>query len=293
MMADPRSQALVTNFAAQWLHLRNLAAATPDLREFPDFDDNLRQDLRTETELFFGSILREDRSVLDLLSADYTYLNERLARHYGLPAVYGSRFRRITMSGEHQRGGLLRQGSILTVTSYATRTSPVLRGKWVLENLLGMPPPPPPANVPALKDNTVDASLTGRERLAAHRANPACRSCHNVIDPVGFSLEQFDAIGRWREAEEGRPIDATGGLPDGSKFAGVAGLEQGLRKRPELFVGSLTENLLMYGLGRGVDERDAPAIREVLRAAKKRDYRFSAVVLGIVNSVPFRMRKTP
>lgn len=292
MLADPRASALVTNFAAQWLHLRNLDAVTPDLRAFPDFDDNLRQAFRQETELFFESILREDRSVLDLLTANYTYVNERLARHYGIPHVYGSRFRRVTMSGDHKRGGLLRQGSILTVTSYATRTSPVLRGKWVLENLLGMPPPPPPANVPALKDNTVAASLTGRERLAAHRANPACWSCHSVIDPVGFSLEHFDAIGRWRDVEEGRPINSTGGLPDGSRFDGVTGLEQALRKRPELFVHSLAENLLMFGLGRTVDERDAPAIREAVRQARAHDYRFSSLVAGIVNSVPFRMRKT-
>ncbi len=293
MLADPRASALATNFAAQWLHLRNLDSATPDLRAFPDFDDNLRQAFRRETELFFESILREDRSVLELLTADYTYLNERLAKHYGIPHIYGSRFRRVPLAGERKRGGLLRHGSILTVTSYATRTSPVLRGKWVLENLLGMPPPPPPANVPALKDNTVAANLTVRERLAAHRANPACKSCHDVIDPIGFSLEQFDAIGRWREVEEGRPIDASGGLPDGSRFEGVAGLEQALRKRPELIARALAENLLMYGVGRVVDERDAPAIREVVRHAKKDDYRFSSVVMGIVNSVPFCMRRTP
>jgi len=293
MLADPKASALVTSFAAQWLHLRNLDSVTPDVRAFPDFDDNLRQAFRKETELFFESILREDRSVLDLLAADYTYLNERLAKHYGIPHVYGSRFRRVRMAGDRKRGGLLRHGSILTVTSYATRTSPVLRGKWVLENLLGMPPPPPPSDVPALKDNTVAANLTVRERLAAHRTNPACSGCHSLIDPIGFSLEHFDAIGRRRDAEEGRPIDAAGGLPDGTRFAGVTGLEQALRKRPELFARALTENLLMFGLGRVVDERDAPAIRSVVRQAKKDDYRFSSLVLGIVNSVPFRMRKTP
>ena len=292
MLADPRASALVTNFAAQWLHLRNLDAVTPDLRLFPDFDDNLRHAFRQETELFFASILREDRSVLDLLTANYTYLNERLARHYGISYVYGSRFRRITTAGDRKRGGLLRHGSVLTVTSYATRTSPVIRGKWVLENLLSMPPSPPPANVPALKDNTVAANLTVRERLAEHRTNPACKSCHSVIDPIGFSLEHFDAIGRWREVEEGRPIDATGGLPDGSRFEGVTGLEQALRRRPELFVRSLAENLLMFGLGRVIDEHDAPAIRSVVRQAKTHDYRFSSLVVGIVNSVPFRMRKT-
>jgi Protein of unknown function (DUF1592)/Protein of unknown function (DUF1588)/Protein of unknown function (DUF1585)/Protein of unknown function (DUF1587)/Protein of unknown function (DUF1595)/Cytochrome C oxidase, cbb3-type, subunit III len=292
MLADPRAGSLVTNFAAQWLHLRNLDAVTPDLRLFPDFDDNLRLAFRQETELFFASILREDRGVLDLLTADYTYVNERLAKHYGIPCIYGSRFRRVTTTGERRRGGLLRQGSILTVTSYATRTSPVLRGKWVLENLLGMPPPPPPADVPALKDNTVAANLTVHERLAAHRSNPACQSCHSVIDPIGFALDQFDAIGRWREAEEGRPIDCSGRLPDGSRFEGVTGLEQALRRRPELFVHALAENLLMFGLGRVLDDRDAPAIRSVVRQAKAQDYRFSSLVVGIVNSVPFRMRKT-
>ena len=293
MLADPRANTLVTNFAAQWLHLRNLDSVTPDLRLFPDFDDNLRQAFRQETELFFQSILREDRTVLDLLTADYTYLNERLAKHYGIPHVYGSRFRRVTLGNDRTRGGLLRQGSILTVTSYATRTSPVIRGKWVLENLLGVPPPPPPDNVPALKDNTVAAHLTGRERLAEHRANPACRGCHSRMDPVGFSLENFDAIGRWRKVEEGTPIDATGGLPDGSQFDGVTGLEQALRKRPELFVRTLTERLLMFGLGRVVEEQDAPAVRKVVREAKADNYRFSSFIVGIVNSAPFRMRKNP
>ena len=291
MLADPRANALVTNFAAQWLHLRNLDSATPDLRLFPDFDDNLRQAFRQESELLFASVQREDRSVLDLLTADYTYLNERLAKHYDIPHVYGSRFRRVATTGDRKRGGLLRHGSILTVTSYATRTSPVLRGKWVMENLIGEPPPPPPENVPALKDNTVAANLTVRERLAEHRKNPACRSCHNQIDPVGFSLENFDAIGRWRELEEGKRIDASGGLLD-SSVAGVTGLEKALRKRPELFVRTLTENLLMFGLGRGIDEHDAPAIRKVIRQAKANNYRFSSIIFGIVNSVPFRMRRT-
>lgn len=293
MLADPRAGALASNFAAQWLHLRNLEASTPDLRLFPDFDDNLRQSFRKETELFFESIVREDRSVLDLLSADYTYLNERLARHYGVPHVYGSRFRRVATAGARRRGGLLRHGSILTVTSYANRTSPVLRGKWVLETLLALPPPPPPANVPALKDNTVAADLTVRERLAVHRSNPACRSCHDSIDPVGFSLERYDAIGRWRETEEGRPIDASGGLPDGTLFEDVAGLERALRQRPDLFAHALAENLLMFGVGRVVDDRDAPALRRVVRQAKANDYRFSSFVVGIVNSVPFRMRRSP
>src|SRR5213079_3300527 len=234
MLTDSRSRNLISNFAGQWLYLRNLESVTPDLRLFPDFDDNLRQAFRQETELFFESVVREDRSVLDLLKADYTFLNERLAKHYGIPHVYGSRFRRVALDKDSERGGLLRQGSILTVTSYATRTSPVIRGKWILANLLGTPPPPPLPNVPALKDNTVSATLSVRQRLAEHRANVACAGCHSLMDPVGFALENFDAIGRWRTFEEGVPIDASGGLPDGSTFTGVSGLEEGLRNRPEL-----------------------------------------------------------
>lgn len=290
MLADERSQALATNFADQWLYLRNLDSTTPNLRSFPDFDDNLRQAFRQESELFFASILREDRSVLDLIDADYTYLNERLAKHYDVPYVYGSRFRRVELDDDSHRGGLLRQGSILTVTSYATRTSPVIRGKWVLENLLGSPPPPPPGNVPALEDNTVSADLPVRERLAAHRANESCAVCHNQIDPVGFALENFDAVGRWREMEAGKPVDATGGLPDGSEFDGVEGLEQSLLNRPEVFTGTLVEKLLTYALGRGVEPYDAPAVRRILRDAEEDDYRFSSLIMGIARSTPFQMR---
>ncbi len=292
MLADDRAQALVKNFAGQWLYLRNLDSVTPDLRLYPDFDDNLRRAFREETELFFQSIIQEDRSVLDLLRADYTFLNERLAKHYGIPHIYGSRFRRVSLDADSRRGGLLRQGSILTVTSYATRTSPVIRGKWILENVIGIPPPPPPPNVPALVENTVSAKLPVRERLARHRADPACASCHELIDPVGFALENFDALGRWRETEDGQPVDAAGGLPDGRQFEGVAGLEAGLLDRPEMFVGTLTEKLLTYALGRGHEYYDEPAIRQIVREAEADEFRFSALILGIVRSTPFQMRMT-
>ncbi len=293
MLADPRAESLVSNFAGQWLHLRNLESITPDLRLFPDFDDNLRQAFRRETELFVGSIIRENQSVLRLLQSDYTFLNERLAHHYEIPGVFGSRFRRVALEPDQNRGGLLRQGSILTVTSYATRTSPVIRGNWVLENILGTPPPPPPPDVPALEENSVDASLSMRERLAVHRANPACASCHDLMDPVGFALESFDAVGRWRDYENGQPIDVSGGLPDGSVFAGVKKLEEGLLERPELFVGTLTRKLLTFALGRGLEPYDAPAVRQIVREAAAQDYRFSALVTGIAKSVPFRLRAVP
>ena len=293
MLADKKSSALVANFAGQWLQLRNLRNMMPNSEEFPDFDDNLRQAFQRETELFVESVVREDRSALDLLRANYTFLNERLAKHYGIPNVYGSRFRRVTLGEDGTRGGLLRQGSILTVTSYATRTSPVVRGKWILDNLLGVPPPPPPPAVPALKENTGTAkALSVRERLAEHRANPACAGCHQLMDPVGFSLENYDAVGRWRTFEESKPIDVSGGLPDGSKFAGVSGLQQALLGRPEVFVGTLTEKLFTYALGRGVEYYDAPAVRRVVREARANDYRFSSLLLGIVNSAPFQMRRS-
>jgi len=290
MLADPRSSNLATNFAGQWLHLRKLESFSPDARLFPDFDDNLRQALREETERFINSVLREDRSVLDLVRTDYTFLNERLARHYRIPGVYGTRFRRVRLDESSHRGGLLRHGSVLTVTSYPTRTSPVLRGTWVLANIFGAPPPPPPPNVPAL-DNSVPASLPIRERLSAHRDNPACASCHRTIDPVGFALENFDALGRWRDAIEGVPIDASGGLPGTSaSSSGVDDIEASLLARPELFVGTLTEKLLTFALGRGIEHFDAPAIRSVLREAEPGGYRFSDLVIGIVKSVPFQMR---
>ena len=291
MLADSRSHNLASNFAGQWLMLRNLASVSPNVRLYPDFDDNLRQAFREETERFFDSVLREDRSVLDLLTADYTFLNERLAKHYGIPGVYGSRFRRVALPKDSQRGGLLRHGSILAVTSYATRTSPVIRGQWVLDNILGAPPPPPPANVPVLEEDSVNAALPMRARLTQHRSNPVCANCHATIDPVGFALENFDALGRWRDhhADSGA-IDVSGGLPGIGELDGVAGLEAGLLKRPALFAGRVTEKLLTFALGRGVEYYDAPAVRQILRDAAPDDYRFSSLILGIVNSVPFQMR---
>ena len=291
MLADPRSYNLATNFAGQWLLLRNLEAFSPNPRLYPDFDDNLRQAFREETERFVDSVLREGRSVLALLKTDYTFLNERLAKHYGIPGVYGSRMRRVTLPDDSQRGGLLRHGSILAVTSYATRTSPVRRGKWVLDNIYGAPPPPPLPNVPALDETSVSASLPMRERLAAHRTNPVCASCHRTIDPVGFALENFDAVGRWRDHEgDNGPIDVSGGLPGVGEFDGVAGLEAGLLSRPELFAGTVTEKLLTFALGRGVDYYDAPAVRKIVREAEPDEYSFLSLILGIVKSVPFQMR---
>jgi hypothetical protein len=293
MLADTRSRSLVNNFAEQWLYLRNLSSATPDMRLFPDFDDNLRQAFREETELFFESIMREDRNVLDLLRANYTFVNERLAKHYEIPNIYGSRFRRITFPGNGERGGLLRQGSVLTVTSYATRTSPVIRGKWILANVLGEAPPPPPPFVPALKEGHSGSKvLSMRERMAEHRDNPACSGCHQLMDPVGFALENYDAVGRWRTGPASAPIDVSGGLPDGSKFNGVSGLQQALLKRPEIFVTTFTEKLLTYALGRGVEPYDAPAVRKIVRDAGAQDFRFSSVIQGIVSSTPFQMRRS-
>ena len=290
MLADPRSQALANNFASQWLHLRSLASSTPDMRLFPDFDHNLREAFRQETELFFESILRDDRSALDLLRADYTFVNERLARHYGIPHVYGSRFRRVTRQDDSGRGGLLRHASILTVTSYATRTSPVIRGKWILDNFLGVPPPPPPEDVPDLKDATAGGALSVRQRLAEHRENPTCAACHNLMDPIGLSLEAYDAIGRLRTVDGGFPVETSGGFPDGSEFSGIAGLEEALLKRPEIFVGTLTEKLLIYALGRGVEAYDAPEVRKIVREARAQDFRLSSLILGVVKSQPFQMR---
>ena len=290
MLADPRAEALVTNFAGQWLRLRNVPGTNPNTRLFMDFDEALRRAFRRETELFFGSIMREDRNVLDLLDADYTFVNERLARHYGIPNVYGSRFRRVTLTSENRRG-LLGHGSILTVTSQANRTSPVVRGKFILDNLLGAPPPPPPPNVPLLEESQVNGTL--RQRMEQHRSNPVCAACHKTIDPMGFPLENFDAVGAWRTEDAGVPVDAAGSMPDGSTFEGVAGLRTVLRGRASgLFVTILTERLLTYALGRGVEYYDAPALRAITGDAARDQYRFSSLILGIVNSVPFQMRQS-
>jgi mono/diheme cytochrome c family protein len=292
MLADSRSKALITNFAAQWLNLRTIQRVSPDPETFPDFDENLRNAFQQETELFFESMLREDRGVMDLLNADYTFLNERLARHYGIPNVYGSHFRRVTLRDEARRG-LIGQASVLTATSYATRTSPTLRGKWVLENILGAPPPPPPPNVPSLKDRGEDGKiLSVRQQMEQHRANPACSVCHTRMDPLGFALENFDAIGKWRNSSgaDNTPVDSSGVLPDGTKFNGPAELRKILLRHPQEFVTTVTEKLLTYSLGRGVLYYDAPAIRKITREAAAGNYRWSSIILGVVKSTPFQMR---
>ena len=291
MLADRRSRALVDNFAEQWLYLRDVEAKEPDPGFFPGFDENLRQGFQRETELFIDSVLREDRSVSDLLTADYTFVNERLAKHYGIPHVYGSHFRRVSLDATARRG-LLGQGGILTLTSYATRTSPVLRGKWILENLLASPPPPPPPDIPALAERTDDgAALSMRAAMERHRANPACASCHAQMDPLGFALENFDAVGRWRtRSESNDAIDASGVLPDGTSFEGPDGMRGALLREPERFVATVTEKLLTYALGRNVESYDMPAVRAIVRDAERNHYRFSSIVLGIVRSTPFQMR---
>ncbi len=293
MLADSRADALVTNFVGQWLFLRNLPTILPDPKRESDFDEDLRQGLRRETELFAGSILREDRSVLDLLTANHTFVNERLAKHYGIPYIRGPHFRRIERRDDRRRG-LLGQGSVLAVTSYPHRTSPVVRGKWILENLLGSPLPPPPPDVPALeeKPNPGDEEKSMRLRIAQHRANPRCASCHSTMDPLGLSLENFDMVGRWRDVDEALvPIDASGTLPDGTKFDGPAGLRAVLMSDPDRFVQTLTEKMLTYALGRGLEHYDMPAVRKIARGTAKNKYRASSLITGIVNSRPFLMRR--
>ncbi len=289
MLADPRADALVDNFAEQWLFLRNLKNSSPDPQVFPDFDDNLRQAMREETKLFFQSIVREDRSVMDLLNADYTFVNERLARHYGIPNVYGSQFRRVTLTSDVRRG-LLGQGSILTVTSYPNRTSPVQRGKWILTNLLGIPPTPPPPNVPTLKENGDGKPLSLRERMEQHRADPVCAGCHKVMDPIGFALENFDGVGQWRTADDGSPIDPSGTLYNGDKVDGPAALRQMLAGHQDVFAGVVTEKLLTYALGRGLEYYDMPAVRKIVQDSSAHGLRMSSLALGVVESVPFEMK---
>jgi hypothetical protein len=294
MLADPKSQALITNFAGQWLFLRELRNRNPDGLVFPDFDDNLRQAFQRETELLFGSIVREDRSIFDLMTADYTFVNEQLARHYGIPNVYGSHFRRVALTTEERRG-LLGQGSILTVTSAPNRTSPVLRGAWILENLLGTPPPLPPPDVPAFPEAQSGQGIaqkpsTVRERMTLHRTNAACRGCHQIMDPIGLSLENFDGVGRWRSVDSGLPIDATGQLVDGTPVSSPQSLRAALLAYPDAFSQTLTEKLLMYGVGRSAHYTDMPFVRAIGAAAARDDYRFSAFVLAIVDSPAFQMR---
>ena len=293
MLRDPRAKTLVENFASQWLQLRDLRNVVPDPDLFAEFDENLRDAFRRETELFIGSQLQDDRAIPELLTADYSFLNERLARHYGVEGVSGSRFRRVTMTGS-QRSGLLGQGSVLTITSYPNRTSPVLRGKWLLENILGTPPPPPPPDVPALSDKGADGQRQSvRERLEAHRRNPACATCHAQMDPLGFALEQFDAIGTLRTRDDGNtPIDASGSLPDGQKFEGLDGLRAVLVARQEQFVGTVSERLMSYALGRGIEYYDRPTLRRIVRDASRDGFRWSSVVVGIVSSPSFQMRRT-
>jgi hypothetical protein len=292
LMADPRAESLVTNFAAQWLYLRDIGAKLPDEILFADFDETLRTSMQRETELFIASIFRENRSVLDLLRANYTFLNERLARHYGVPNIKGSYFRRVTFPDGSVRGGLLGQGSVLTITSYSTRTSPVLRGKWVLENLLSAAPPPPPADVPSLKTETAPGKpLTLREAMLQHRAAPACAGCHARMDPIGFAMENFDAIGRWRERDGDQVIDATGVFPEGTKFEGIPGLKKELLRQPEQFVGTVAERLLMYAIGRNLQYYDAPTVRQVMRESAAANHTLASLVLGIVKSRPFQMRE--
>ena len=307
MLGDPRSASLVTNFAAQWLYLRDISAKLPDEILFADFDETLRSAMQRETELFISSVFRpstcaqgapscvegrENRSVLDLLRANYTFLNERLARHYGVPNVKGSYFRRVTFPEGSARGGLLGQGSVLTITSYSTRTSPVLRGKWVLENLLSAAPPPPPPNVPSLNTEKAPGKpLTLRDAMIQHRASPACAGCHARMDPIGFAMENFDAVGRWRERDGDQPIDATGVFPEGTKFDGIRGLKQELLRQPEQFVGTVAERLLMYAVGRNLQYYDAPTVRAVMREAEPANYTLASLVLGVVKSRPFQMRE--
>jgi len=289
MLADAKARSLVTNFANQWLFLRELKNANPDVTIFPDFDDNLRQAFQRETEMLFESVIREDRSVLDLLDSDYTYVNERLARHYGIPSIYGPDFRRVPVPSDARRG-LLGHGSLQLVTSNPNRTSPVMRGKWILENLIGTAAPTPPPDVPPLEEKPTATAKSVRERIEQHRASPACAGCHKIMDPIGLAMENFDAVGRWRTIDEGLAIDASGQLVDGTPLNGPASLRKALLDRQDVFVASLTEKLMMYGVGRETKYSDMPAVRSVMRDAAKNRYRFSDLILGVVKSAPFQMK---
>ncbi len=289
MIADAKADRFIRNFTGQWLHTRNLRTVAPNHDEFPDFDDTLRDAFQTEAELFFDSIVRDDHNVLDLLTADYTFVNERLAKHYGIPYVYGSHFRRVTLTNDARRG-LLGKGGLLMVTSRADRTAPVLRGKWILENVFGTPPPPPLPNVPPLEGTSEEAPRTLRERMEKHRASPTCAGCHKLMDPLGFALENFDATGAWRTREAGVPLDASGQLSDGTKVDGVVALRNALLARSDVFVRTLTEKLMTYALGRGMQYYDAPVVRDIVRKAGRQEYRFSGIIMGIVTSPPFQMR---
>ena len=290
MLNDNRSASMIKQFAGQWLYLRNMESVAPDLRMYPDFDDNLRQAMRRETELLFEHVMQQDKSVLELITADYTFLNERLARHYGMSGIYGDRFRRIDLEQPSDRGGLLRHGSILSLTSYANRTSPVIRGAWILENLVGSPPPPPPPNVPALEEVVISENLPLRERLAAHRENPSCAGCHELMDPIGFALEGFDAVGQRRFLENGIPIDSSGRVADGTEFLDVDDLEAYILKYPENFVRTMVEKLMTFALGRGIEHYDMPAVRDIVRSAEPKGYTFSSLITGVVQSRPFQQR---
>src|SRR5581483_7429426 len=296
MLADPRSRELVKNFAGQWLQLRVMQSSTPEGIDYPDFDDNLRQAFRTEAEMFFESIIREDRSIIDLLDGDYTFVNERLAEHYGIPNIYGSQFRRVKLEGALDvRRGLLGKGGIELATSVSDRTSPVQRGKWVMTNILGVVPPDPPPNVPALKEASAGdkGPQTLRQLMEAHRANPACAGCHKMMDPIGFALENFDGIGKWRTEDAGQKVDSSSQLTDGTKINGVVDLRNALLKYKPQFARTITEKLLTYALGRGVEDRDMPVVRAIVRNAERDNYRFSALIEGIVTSEPFQMNRKP
>jgi hypothetical protein len=291
MLADPKSQNLVDNWAAQWLQLRNLGRTKPDPKRFPNVDDELLDAMRKETNLFVGEIVQKDRSILDFIDAPFTYVNGPLARHYGIKGVNGEEFQRIDLDGE-KRGGVLTQAAILTVSSYPTRTSPPVRGKWVLENLLGAAPPPPPDNVPALNDSNIGTEISMKERFAQHRRDPSCSPCHNVMDPIGFGLENYDAVGRWRDFDGKFPIETTGQLPGGKSFTGSKGLKEILRERSDEFVRNVTVKMLTYALGRGLERSDDATVDAIVQAVKANDYRFSSLVLDVVNSKQFQMRST-